>query len=125
MKPTQLMLDAAYEAALVSTTEQLARNGSSVNYRVVMEAALTEALAVMPKPEEPKPVVPEVAYSVSHTFDGARWGGVSGPYPKLSQALQQNGDDTNHYICKHELDGTVSPLYRWHVGYNKWVRFTS
>ena len=124
MKPTQLMIDAAYEAALVTTAGELARNGGSVNYRVVIEAALTEALAIMPKLEDPKPVTPEVAYSVSHTLNGVEWGGVSGPYPKLSQALQQNGDDVNQFICKHELDGTINPLYRWHVGDNKWVRFT-
>ena len=30
MKPTQLMIDTAYEAALVSTTEQLARTTAAL-----------------------------------------------------------------------------------------------
>ena len=124
MKPTQLMIDAAYEAALVSTTEQLARNGSTVNYRAVIEAALTEALVLMPAAEVTKLTVPEVAYSVATTLNGVEWGGMSGPYPKLSQALQSQGEDENCYICKHELNGDVNPLYRWRVSDSKWVRFT-
>ena len=123
MKPTQLMIDAAYEAALVSTTEQLARNGSTVNYRVVVEAALTEALALMPAAEVTKPTVPEVVYSISRTEDGENWGGVSGPYSKLSMALSQTGPDDGCYIVKHGLDGTVTPLYRWNDDLIKWERY--
>jgi len=123
MKPTQLMIDVAYEAALVTTAGELARNGGSVNYRVVIEAALTEALAIMPKVEESKSVTPEVAYSVFHTENGIEWGGLRGPFPKLSQALQTRGDSNDQYICKTDVNGETTPLYRWHVGNDKWQRF--
>lgn len=123
MKPTQLMIDAAYEAALVATTAELARNSGKVNYRVVIEAALVEAMAIMPKPEELKPAVPEVAYSVSRTEDGENWAGVAGPYPKLSMALGQTGADDGCFIVKHDLDGSTTALYRWNDDETKWARY--